>query len=134
MSDALRDREAGAPRPLRRDERDLVIALLTQSPSEASRSSVLDSITVLDMSDGVMGSIKFLHRDDRERRFGFELAKATYIDDDGVLVTIALNLDQYGDLFEVDFWKVDFSPLVRYPRVDELTGDPSGTAAPVRYS
>jgi hypothetical protein len=72
------------------------------------------------MSDGGMGSIKFLHADDRVRRLGFEVAKATYTDDDGIPVSIALNLDQYGDLFELDFWKVDFSSLVRYPRVDEL--------------
>lgn len=122
MSGASRDREATvAPRPLRREERDVVLALLKHSPSFALLSSTLDTMVVTDMSDGGMGSIRFLHRDDRDRRFGFELAKATYTDQDGVVVSIALNLDQYGDLFELDFWKVDFSSLIRYPHVDELS-------------
>lgn len=98
-----------------------MLALLKYSPSFASLSNTLDTIAVTDMSDGGMGSIKVLHWNGRDRRFGFELAKATYVDEDGALVTIALNLDQYGDLFELDFWKVDFSSLIRYPRVDELT-------------
>lgn len=121
MSDASLGREATVtPRPLRQDERDVVLAMAKHSPSIALLSRTLHTIAVMDMIDGGMGSIRFLHRDDRDRHFGFELAKATYSDEDGVLVSIALNLDQYGDLFELDFWKVDFSALIRYPRGDQL--------------
>ena len=28
--------------------------------------------------------------------------------------------DEYGELFELDFWKVDFSPLRRYPQPQDL--------------
>lgn len=122
MSGASRDRESTVtPRPLRQEERDVVLTLLKHSPSFALLSSMLDTIAVTDMNDGKMGSIKFLHRDDRDHCLGFELAKATYTDEDGILVSIALNLDQYGELFELDFWKVDFSSLIRYPRIDDLT-------------
>ena len=50
------------------------------------------------------------------RRFAREIVAADYIDEDGTPVDITVNLDQEGDLFEVDFWKVNFSPLLRYPK------------------
>jgi hypothetical protein len=37
-----------------------------------------------------------------------------------VLVSIAVNSDDRGELYEVDFWKVDFSPLRRYPNATDL--------------
>lgn len=39
---------------------------------------------------------------------------------DGVGVWLALLVDTHGGLFEVDMWKVDLSPLLRYPRRDQL--------------
>jgi hypothetical protein len=38
----------------------------------------------------------------------------------GALVTIELSIDERNELFEVDFWKADFSPLRRYPRPEDL--------------
>ena len=42
------------------------------------------------------------------------------MDDDGVLVSIELTVDERDELFELDFWKVDFSPLRRYPNPEDL--------------
>ena len=67
-----------------------------------------------------MGSIRFVQPE--RRSFGQTLVEAQYADSDGVLVSIAVNLDKNGDLFEVDFWKVDFSPLRRYPKPSDLGG------------
>jgi hypothetical protein len=72
------------------------------------------------MSDGGMGSIQFVNSGSGKRRFGREVAAADYIDEDGIPVDITVNLDQEGDLFEIDFWKVNFSPLVRYPAPRDL--------------
>jgi hypothetical protein len=72
------------------------------------------------MQDGGMGSIRFVPPGTPTRRFGDAIAEAEYIDEDGVLVSIALNVDRDGELYEVDFWKVDFSPLQRYPRASEI--------------
>ncbi len=72
----------------------------------------------MDMRDGNMGSICFAG--DERRIFGKALAEAHYTDEDGVCVSIAINTDDKGDLFEVDFWKVDFSPLKRYPKPSDL--------------
>jgi hypothetical protein len=78
------------------------------------------------MKDGNMGSIRFA-RDER-RILGKNLVEAQCTDEDGVLVSIAINADNRGDLFEVDFWKVDFSPLKRYPKPSDLRVDPSSTS------
>lgn len=66
------------------------------------------------MSDGGMGSVKFIIPDGRS--LGMTLVEADYLDEDGVLVSIAVNADDQGGLYEVDFWKTDFSPLKQFPR------------------
>ena len=77
---------------------------------------------VVDMQDGGMGSIRFVGSE--ARTFGKVAAEAQYVDSDGVLVLITVNTDKENQLFEVDFWKVDFSPLKRYPKYSELAVKP----------
>ncbi len=79
----------------------------------------MDADTVEDMQDGGMGGIRFCS-DDAGRGRAVAVAEAEYTDDDGVLVSIVLNKDGKGALYEVDFWKVDFSPLRRYPLPSDL--------------
>lgn len=108
------------PRYLREEERDLIRALLSGVSSRAALEDTLPASRVIDMKDGGMGSIRFVQPE--RRSFGQTLVEAQYADSDGVLVSIAVNLDKNGDLFEVDFWKVDFSPLRRYPKPSDLGG------------
>lgn len=105
------------PRPLRKEEHDLIVSLLSKAQVEAA-DTVNDADRVTDMADGRMGGIRFIRPD--QRHFGKELARGEYLDSDGILVSVALNSDNHGDLFELDFWKVDFSPLKRYPRPEDL--------------
>ena len=93
-------------------ERDLITAL---APGFGRR---LDDALVTEMQDGGMGSIRFVGGKDRRRAGSF--AEATYLDDDGVTVSIELNVDEGGRLFELDFWKIDFPPLRRYPSSEDL--------------
>ena len=72
----------------------------------------------MDMKDGGMGSIRFVNTE--PRIMGDVLQEAQYTDEDGITVSIAINADNQGDLFEVDFWKVDFSPLKCYPNPSAL--------------
>jgi hypothetical protein len=104
---------------LRREEREVIIAMLSGKPSNAKLASNLDACMIEDMQDGGMGSIRFLSGDE-PRRLGDAIAEAEYTDNDGILVIIALNTDRSGKLYEVDFWKVDFSPLLRYPSACDL--------------
>lgn len=106
-------------RRLRENERDLISAMLSGKPSHAELMSNLDASTVEDMQDGGMGSIRFFSVDNA-RHLGAAIVEAEYTDEDGVLVIIALNTDSSGRLYEVDFWKVDFSPLRCYPSPSDL--------------
>jgi hypothetical protein len=71
------------------------------------------------MQDGGMGSIRFISSEPQS--LGRVLVEAKYVDSDGVLVSIAVNADSHGQLFELDFWKVDFSPLRRYPKPSDVS-------------
>jgi endo-1,4-beta-mannosidase len=105
-------------RELRQEERALIEALLEHSGILTSYVKSLDDARVFDMQDGGMGSIGF--EPYSSRRYGRTIAEAQYTDIDGVLVSITINADKDGNLYELDSWKVDFNPLKRYPKPCEL--------------
>lgn len=108
-------------RPLRPLERELIERMLVGKAVGPGTEARLSSALVADMQDGGMGSIRFLTSEHAPaRHFGRAITQAEYIDEDGVLVSIVVNVDQKDDLYEVDFWKVDFSPLKRYPRASDI--------------
>lgn len=118
MSDASQFTDSLPNRRLRDEERELILALLSGTSLSAIQENALSTFYVRDMQDGGMGSIRFVQPE--ARSFGKALVEAQYVDIDGVLVSIAVNIDDKGDLFEVDFWKVDFSPLKRYPKPSDV--------------
>lgn len=79
----------------------------------------LESAQVRDMDDGGMGSLKFAGGE--RRSLGSCLIEAEYLDRGGVQVSIALNSDTNGLLYELDMWKVDFTPLQKYPDFERVT-------------
>jgi hypothetical protein len=110
-------------RPLRAEEREVVAALVAIAPIEQHLASAehLDVARVRDALDGGMGSILFQSPVGEDgRKSDGVVSQLWYVDADGVGVWLALILDVRGDLYEVDMWKVDWSPLVRYPRRDQL--------------
>ena len=82
--------------------------------------SVLPESLVEEMQDGNMGSLRFVTLEYPDRRYGSMIVEAEFTDADGVLVSVALNLDDRGNLLELDIWKVDFSPIERYPKPEDL--------------
>jgi hypothetical protein len=110
-----------APRRLTVREREVILALMKGSPRHDSLAQKLGEFLVTDMEDGGMGSIKFLYDDAESRDCAYQVAEAAAEDEDGVPISLALHLDQHGDPFELDIWKVDFSPLIRYPCSSDLT-------------
>ncbi|MDN3575699.1 hypothetical protein QWZ03_02805 [Chitinimonas viridis] len=104
-----------------RSEELVLLAAMLHMPLEAIKTNVVE-----DIADGGMGSIRFVHESSMPRLFGSTVVEAEYIDSDGIVVSITVSLDNQGDLYEVDFWKVDFSPLLKYPLPQQLrlkTGD-----------
>lgn len=104
-------------RPLHEQELELVQALVGASFNEP-KPEIQANARVTQMDDGGMGSIRFTYSDPQPMARG--ISEALYTDSDGVLLSINLNVDSKGRLFELDFWKVDFSPLKRYPRPGDL--------------
>lgn len=73
------------------------------------------------LNDGGMGSLRFSSASENPK-LGAVLGQARFVDADGVPVSATVNVDQHGDLFELDVWKADFSPLQRWPEAAELLG------------
>ena len=120
MSEESRLNSHPTARHLRPVEQELLEGMLAASGTKFALGVPLQSALVEDMSDGGMGSIRFLPSADQTNRAAQVIAQGEYVDEDGVPVSIAINADQNGELFEIDFWKVDFSPLKRYPRASDI--------------
>jgi hypothetical protein len=103
----------GPERELTQAERELVTFLLA---SKNDTRAVIGLVHAMD--DGGMGSLLFAGP--KGRLYGGTLAEAEFHDDDGTPVIAAINLDKDGELFELDVWKVDFSPLIRIPSTDQM--------------
>lgn len=73
------------------------------------------SLLVKQMDDGGMGSF-LIFQDNRSskesRKFGRQASEYQFDDEDGVPILVSLNLDEKGDLFEVDVWKTDYSAVI----------------------
>lgn len=106
-------------RQLRDEEKFLLFAMLRNAP--LSIIEQINNSTVEDMTDGNMGSVRFTTLvNEEERLLGKTIAEASYVDIDNIQVLISINVDKRGGLFEIDFWKTDFSALISYPKPEQL--------------
>ena len=71
-----------------------------------------DSYRVEEMNDGGMGSLHFVWKDKTSPKFGGTSAEIELLDQDQVPVMVYLDVDREGDFFELNIWKVDFSPII----------------------
>lgn len=114
MSVELLSNEQQHRRRLSDSERALLQRLLADAGDSGLRAPQLSEIEVTPMPDGGMGSLLLWPPGaESHRRFGRRAAEVQYQDIDGVPIIASLNLDQYGLLFELDVWKVDFSEVQR---------------------
>ena len=99
------------------DEQRLLDALVNQAKALILSPNWKDALLVQTMDDGGMGSILLFPNGPTEtkRLLGSVASELKFPDDDGGEVLASLNLDCEGELFEVDVWKVNFSPLIRIP-------------------
>jgi hypothetical protein len=122
MSDVSPAREFGPLRPLREEELALIRKLLSRTALADKALAQLSTDLVRDMPDGGMGSIQF-HKAStppNTRKFGKQVAEGAFKDSDGVPVSVTLNLDEQGELYELDLFKGDFSPLISYPDIEDF--------------
>jgi len=76
-----------------------------------------DNLLVQPMEDGNMGSLYlFPNGSTKGNRFcGRIVSEYQFTDEDGIEVIASLYIDDSGNLFELDIWKTDFSPLTKLP-------------------
>ena len=113
-------------RKLRKEEADLIAAIVRDNPLAEQVIRSLPRQLVKDSPDGGMGSLRFKAAADHDQRFSKEIGEVLFADQDGVMVSATVNLDNNDELFELDIWKTDFSPLKRYPQPDEVRRPPGG--------
>lgn len=103
-------------REIREEERLLVCFLLVKCGMSEKEFPVAGMVN--DYEGGVMGSINFAGSD--PGLYQGDLIQAEYTDADGTEVIITLTADTHGKLLDLDFWKTDFSALIRYPTPETL--------------
>jgi hypothetical protein len=110
------------PRLPSEQERGVISALLSADPEMTNIAGGLDGLRVVEMTDGGMGSLSLVPEgnDSTVRSLGRQVAAGEFTDRDGVPVSVALNVDQQGKLFELDVWKVNFAPLLSWPSPAEI--------------
>jgi hypothetical protein len=108
-------------RALQAWEQMVLSALISAAglPVQLADRDALDGYRVREMLDGGMGSLRFVSNGDR-RGGKFSVAELWYIDSDGILISFALNLDDRGEPWEMDAWKVNGSPLQQPPLASDL--------------
>ena len=103
-------------RKIRQEEIDLVTFLLQQCNFTITEYPIAEE--VFEYEGGIMGSINFAGSD--PDAYHVDLIQAEYQDVDGVDIVITLTKDKNNRLLDLDFWKMDFSKLIRYPKPELL--------------
>ena len=98
-------------------EKKLLLLLAEKAGCLQNFIELIDSLKVVPMDDGGMGSLLLLQSSSTSSstKMGSRASELLFIDEDGIDVIASLNLDECGVPFELDIWKTDFSPLIQIP-------------------
>ncbi|WP_420581222.1 DUF6984 family protein [Reichenbachiella sp.] len=91
-----------------------LLVLAEKDPSAYSFPSDVD-----EYEGGVMGSINFTLGDSSD--YAGDIVQVEYTDEDGIRVVITLTQNSKGELLDMDFWKENFSKLLKYPTPDKVS-------------
>ncbi len=96
--------------------------LLDLAPHELRCRVEISKLRASPMDDGGMGSLRLSEDNNAlsQRRFGSKISEINFMDSDSIPVTIALLLDEQGNLFELDVFKSNFSPLIAVPSIPNM--------------
>lgn len=104
-------------RKMREEEITLAKHLLTLA--EKDPEAYIFPAEVDDYEGGVMGSINFTLGDTGD--YAGDIVQVEYTDEDGVRVVITLTQNSRGEILDMDFWKENFSKLLKYPTPDKVS-------------
>jgi hypothetical protein len=96
---------------------ELLLEVLVKKSSLSFPLDWKENLLVRPMDDGGMGSLLLFPRGlmNEKRMMGTRISECRFLDKDGIEVIASLNIDDKGDLYELDVWKTDFSPLISFP-------------------
>lgn len=103
-------------RQIKDEEKNLIISILELAKSNDRIVSIPE--VVYDLEDGGIRTIKLTNN--IERVYGKDILQVNFIDSDKTPVIITLTIDNKDDLFELEFWKVNFEKLNKYPKPNEI--------------
>ena len=104
-------------RKIRENERNLIIFLLEKLQLNTEQYPINEDVE--EYEGGKMGSISL--GNPMISQYKDDLIQAKYKDSDGTEVVITLTQCAKNQLLDLDFWKVDFSKLITYPKPKDLT-------------
>jgi hypothetical protein len=103
-------------RALRKEEQELIAFMLRGKPDFSDYiTNQLPHSIVEEMNDGGMGSLKFLSVKDVKSIMKDEVARIDLRDIDGINLSITININTDGEIYELDVFKGDSSPLKQFP-------------------
>lgn len=102
-------------RRMRQEEIFLVQRIIGKDKSLRMNLELLSNLWVEDLDDGGMGGLFFVS-ENKDRSLGRDVGAEEFADKDGVKVIATLSLDNFGELYELDIWKTDFSKLMALPK------------------
>jgi len=103
-------------RALKKEEQELISFMLKDNKEfEYFITHQLTHSKVEEMNDGNMGSLKFLSVKNIKSKMKEEIARIDLHDIDGIPLSITLNINTDNELYELDIFKGDFSPLKKFP-------------------
>ncbi len=100
-------------------EEEKFIAFMIKKSSKSFRDTWKKDLMVSSIDVGESGSLNLFPdgKVSNNREFGDQISEYVFKDKDRVEVVASLNIDDKGNLFELDIWKADFSDLIQFPAV-----------------
>jgi hypothetical protein len=98
-------------------QEEKLLELLVKKSSITIPENWKDGLLVCPMDDGEMGSLYLFPQGKliEGRILGGQVSEFQFTDLDKVAVIASLNVDNEGNLFELDIWKTDFGKLLKLP-------------------
>lgn len=77
----------------------------------------IENLKVVEMLDGGMGSLYIVDscKNREERKMSKSIIERQFYDVDQTPISVSVNIDTEGNLFELDIWRVDFNPIIKFP-------------------
>lgn len=103
-------------RQLKKEEIELIQYMLLGKPEMEYLLNNLSIYFVSEMDDGGMGSLKVESPLKETRKYNGYIADIYLRDVDDIPLVITIYVDTDGDLYELDVWKADSTPLKEFPK------------------